>query len=193
MSKFLAFNLRKRLLSHSPQCLLTSSCSFHFNLIGLVVISCFFLLFIFVASMSSGLSLQFLVLLLLDIKNSLTVSLVGRWAVWSERASERYRLYGDIVNERILLLQFIAVLCCTQCDDDFSSSSRLTVCFVHISEWERDMRMVINRDLCLVVQWDQHQALNFCIATIQREILHFSLLRWDVYEWKIDEVRFLFA
>lgn len=130
MSKFLNFNLKKNLKPlHGNFSLLlapfisisSASSSFHV-----------FFLFIFVASMSSGLSLQFLVLLLLlDIKNSLTVSLVGRWAVWSERESELYRLYGDIVNERILLLQFIAVLCCTQCDDDFSSSSRLTVCFIH--------------------------------------------------------------
>lgn len=133
----------------------------------------FFFLFIFVASMSSGLSLQFLVLLLLlllDIKNSLTVSLVGRWAVWSEREWERA---SDI---DFMGISWTKEYCCCSSlpfcavHNAMMTSLLLLVSrcasYTHKAKWGRDMRMVINRDLCLVVQWDQHQAMNFffCLA-----------------------------
>lgn len=152
--------------------------------------------------MSSGLSLQFLVLLLLllDIKNSLTVSLVGRWAVWSEREWERA---SDI---DFMGISWTKEYCCCSSlpfcavHNAMMTSLLLLVSrcasYTHKAKWGRDMRMVINRDLCLVVQWDQHQAMNFFLLLLA---LHrddpwetfFCCCCWDVYEWKIDEVRMM--
>lgn len=85
--------------------------------------------------------------------------------IWERAAAVAgYRLYGHIVNERILFcMQFIAVFPLPRSatkytsDDDFFLLFLLLARFIPKCKAVREIWMDINRDLCLVVAMGSHQ------------------------------------